>query len=94
MEPDLRAPGHLRLAFRELGLAIGLAGVPILERDEFVRRLDPSARSSLAYLAYCLPLRAEIESFWLSPTQRRTSTWIAHADINDVMGVVPRSVES
>jgi hypothetical protein len=84
-EPDLRAPAHLRLAFRELGLAIGLAGVSMLGIDVPTRRLDGLGRADVPDLAKWVPLRGEIESFWLDPSSRRTSTWIEHEDINDVM---------
>ena len=67
---ELRAPAARRLAFRELGLAIGLAGASMLELDGF---------------ADLAPLRSEIESFWLRPESRRASTWTEHEDINDVM---------
>lgn len=36
-------------------------------------------------LARYAALRAEIESFWLSPAHRQTRTWLDHEDINDVM---------
>jgi hypothetical protein len=72
-EPDLQGPAHHRLAFRELGLAIGLAGLSMF---------DPEA---IPELARYLPLRDTIESFWLQPGHRRVSTWIDHTDINQVM---------
>jgi hypothetical protein len=59
-----------RLAFRELGLSIGLAASEALP--------TPSLRPFL-------PLRGEIESFWLDPVHRANSTWLEHEDINDVM---------
>ncbi len=73
---ELRAPAHRRLAFRELGLALGLAAVPRLRR---------------AGAAVCDPLRdlaaiaRAIEEFWLRPAERAASSWQEHADINDVM---------
>jgi hypothetical protein len=84
-QPDLRAPAHRRLAFRELGLAIGLAGLEILENDAFARRLDASAQASLAELEQYVPLATEIEAFWALPYHRQVPTWVEHADINDVM---------
>jgi len=69
-EQDLRAPASYRLGFRELGLAIGLAAAERIDDP----RLTPH-----------LPLRSKIESFWLDPKNRATSTWLDHADINDVM---------
>jgi hypothetical protein len=73
-KPHLRLPADERLAFRELGLAIGLAAADLMEQG--------AHRSQLARHA---PLRAEIESFWLREEHRRTDTWLQHADINDVM---------
>jgi hypothetical protein len=82
---DLRAPAHLRLAFRELGLAIGLAALSTLEREPFARRLDAAAKDSVEELDTYAPLRTEIESFWLLPYHREVPSWVEHADINDVM---------
>ncbi len=82
---DLRAPAHIRLAFRELGLAIGLASLSALEREPFARRLDAAAKASLQELDTYVPLRTEIESFWLLPYHREVPSWVDHADINDVM---------
>jgi hypothetical protein len=74
---ELRLPATHRLAFRELGLAIGLAVVaPMTERG---------GSASLDRLADFVPLRARIESFWLRPEHRRTPLWLEHANINDVM---------
>jgi hypothetical protein len=74
---ELRAPATHRLAFRELGLAIGLAAVEVLHQ----RGGDPVVEQ----LARFVPLRAEIESFWLHPEHRRTPAWLEHENINDVM---------
>jgi len=86
---DLRGPAEGRLAFRELGLAIGLAAVRAME-DGTERAPDglpggAAVRASLAHLARYAPLRAEIEAFWLEPEHRRVATWLEHEDINDVM---------
>jgi hypothetical protein len=79
----LRAPAARRLAFRELGLAIGLASVAYL--DEGGPAAGPGSRSVRAELERYAPLRAEIESFWLRPENRDAALWREHADINDVM---------
>ena len=69
--PDqLRRPAELRLAFRELGLAIGLSAA--LEID--ATRFGPFRW-----------LGDAIRSFWLEPAHRRARTWLDHEDINDVM---------
>lgn len=80
-QPDLRAPARQRLAFRELGLAIGLAAV---ERDEW-HVAAAGVRGRIEQLAAYGPLRREIEACWLQPEHRRAEGWLAHADINDVM---------
>ncbi len=79
--PDLRRPALYRLAFRELGLAIGLA---TLDSDRW-----PAAPAGGAWtrdrLAQFASLRNEIAEFWLREEHRRLDTWLEHADINDVM---------
>ena len=74
---ELRAPATHRLAFRELGLAIGLAALTAMT--------EHAGGASVERLSRFVPLRAEIESFWLRPEHRRTAAWLAHANINDVM---------
>ena len=76
---DLQLPARYRLAFRELGLAIGLHAV------ERMQAADPGQRAQLEGLAQYLPLAGDIEAFWLDPAQRRSATWIEHQDINTVM---------
>jgi len=78
---DLRAPASHRLAFRERGLAIGLA---TLDRDDWPASRS-TVRASVDRLSRYRPLRAEIESFWLRPEHRRVDSWREHANINDVM---------
>lgn len=80
--PSLPA-GH-RLAFRELGLSIGLHAVEGLRRalgDE----LDDALAASLDALLAHRPLAGEIETFWTDPAHRRAPTWTGHRDINEVM---------
>jgi hypothetical protein len=79
---DLRMPAHRRLAFRELGLAIGLAALPLVRKT--ARALGPSTSASLDELEGYAALGGEIASFWLLP-EHRTSTWDEHRDINEVM---------
>jgi hypothetical protein len=84
--PDLRAPADRRLAFRELGLAIGLAAVDRMERDA---RREPEwtagARARIEQLMRYASLRAQIEAFWLRPEHRQARAWLDHEDIDDVM---------
>jgi len=76
---DLQLPARYRLAFRELGLAIGLHAV------ERMQAAAPGQRAQLEALKHYLPLAGDIEAFWLDPTQQRAATWIEHQDINTVM---------
>ncbi len=76
---ELRMPARYRLAFRELGLAIGLHGV------ERLHAASPKQRTQLQVLMEYLPLRDEIEAVWLDPEQQRVATWMEHQDINEVM---------
>ena len=78
---ELLAPADRRLAFRELGLATGLAGLSALAASPRIARLGDRA----IRLARYAPLRAEIESFWLVPAHRQSALWVEHEDIDDVM---------
>jgi hypothetical protein len=71
-----------RLAFRELGLAIGLHGLQ--RTDELMQRDQDLAVACRDLCAY-LPLAEQIERFWSLPEHRAVSTWLEHRDINDVM---------
>jgi hypothetical protein len=77
-QPELRWPANHRLAFRELGLAIGLAAIDHAgwpASVEIVRE----------HLARYAPLRNQIETFWLAPQNRLSEAWRRHENINDVM---------
>ncbi len=89
------APAARRLAFREIGLAIGLAAVDRMvhaERSENLSHRSSDTQAVLSQLARHVPVRTEIESFWLRPEHRSAAAWVDHQDINDVMlatSVVP-----
>jgi hypothetical protein len=82
-----RQPAPLRLAFRELGLAIGLASVEPLARtlNGGVGASQDVPRAHVRALADAVPLAGEIRSFWLVPTHRTARSWTDHRDINEVM---------
>lgn len=69
-QPDLRLSAGHRLAFRELGLAIGLAAADAMGAPGFSRFLH---------------VRDEITQFWLADEHRRSRTYRGHEDISDVM---------
>lgn len=82
-------PLSYRLAFRELGLAIALHGIPAVY--ETVERNDSFAprRKALVSLleeieSYAF-LTGEIESTWIKPDNRSTVLWLEHKNINSVM---------
>lgn len=85
---DLEQPAEHRLAFRELGLSIGLAGVEELARwweesaDIFPKR---EMKAVMDALDHFLPLREEIESFWQDEGNQQACTWKDHQEINMVM---------
>jgi hypothetical protein len=80
-QSDLRASADHRLAFRELGLAIGLAAFTNIEREH----LAPATKRACARIDRDASLKSVIDGFWLDPAHRRASSWTDHADINDVM---------
>jgi len=86
---ELQLPAKHRLAFRELGLAIGLHAVERLhqadDHESEHAATSPQLRAQLQALIQYLPLRDEIEAIWRDPEQQRAATWIEHQDINEVM---------
>jgi hypothetical protein len=82
-------PAERRLAFREIGLSIGLAAVVEIRR---LTKLHPHAPTDGARVSAALEilqrhecLRDEILAFWLEPANRESPSWSAHRDINEVM---------
>jgi hypothetical protein len=80
---ELRQPASRRLAFRELGLAIALAGLEPL-RDR-VAKDRAELRERIRALLPKAALGSSIVSFWLDPENRRGTTWSDHREINEVM---------
>ncbi len=84
----LKLPARYRLAFRELGLSIGLAAIEKLRglieqgpRAPGMRRLLSRTEDLMQYV----PLRERIESYWLELPRRQAEEWMEHRDINMVM---------
>jgi hypothetical protein len=80
--PLLSLPAAQRLAFRELGLAIGLRGAAGAT-PRLAGRADLAP--AVAALEPYLPLAARITGFWAEPANQRGRTWSDHRDINEVM---------
>ncbi len=85
----LSLPAHHRLAFRELGLSIGLHAVERLPGQVECKSNSFSTEPELKVLIQALkryePLAETIERFWLQPETQGAGTWIEHRDINMVM---------
>jgi hypothetical protein len=85
----LNRPMQHRLAFRELGLAIGLKALPIIanamgkNRSTFESR--PALRQTIDLLLPYEALSDEIIGLWLRHAELQHESWKAHQDINEVM---------
>lgn len=78
-------PAERRLAFRELGLAIGLRAIGSLSElvsstAEFTRW-----RPAVEDLRHHQPLADDLVAYWRVPHHRRATSWTDHVDINRVM---------
>ena len=86
---QLTLPAAYRLAFRELGLSIGLKGTGKLwgllkiNPDLFGRK-SPLPRRVEALMEH-VPLSETIERFWLDGKNREAGSWTEHREINMVM---------
>lgn len=83
--PD--APAAHRLAFRELGLAIGLHAAERMDTGAAAAESGdpPDSTTGSATLRPPPGLADEIEAFWSRPAHRRARAWTEHGDINRVM---------
>jgi len=85
---DLKQPAQYRLAFRELGLAIGLHAVERMQLLFDTITDDKSKKqlqAKLNTLKQYTDMRGHIEQFWLNPQHQQSNTWTEHLDINEVM---------
>ena len=78
----LARPASRRLAFRELGLAIGLKAIPMIVEPAHAMKIR--GRLQEWYLPY-QSLAEEIIDVWLPCAKSPDESWQAHEDINDVM---------
>ena len=85
-----RSDAH-RLAFRELGLAIGIHGLPRIRTLAGANRLVANISDRMQQYQ---PLAEQIEAFWTDPAHRTSTTWIDHRDINMVMLATSLAPES
>ena len=85
----LEPPAEHRLAFRELGLSIGLHSVrqlqSLVQDHSALFEQKGSLPAGLAALTGYLPIGERIESFWMDETNQRAASWTGHREINMVM---------
>ena len=88
-QDPLQFPVDFRLAFRELGLSIGLRAV---ERMQGLVEANPGIfgervqhHSRLEVLRQYSPWADRIETFWLERPHQEAESWLAHREINMVM---------
>lgn len=84
----LRHPVEYRLAFRELGLAIGLHAVERINTylSEYLENFQENSFAELLEtISGYQSLRKSIEDCWLTPENRKSRTWESHQNINNVM---------
>lgn len=85
----LKYPAEYRLAFRELGLSIGLHALEKLpgmfQDNPSLFEKTGSLSRQIESLRQYAPLIEAIEKFWLEPASQASSTWKDHEDINMVM---------
>ncbi len=86
---SLDLPADYRLAFRELGLSIGLQAIErlegLIEDCAGAFRKDDDVHSHIRGLMEYIHLSERINSFWLESANRKSSSWTEHREINMVM---------
>ena len=84
-----RLPADYRLAFRELGLSIGLSGVEgllhMIHENPALFGGDSSLQVQVEALQSYVPLGEAIERFWLDSRNQAAGSWTEHREINMVM---------
>jgi hypothetical protein len=85
----LKLPTFYRLAFRELGLSIGLQAVVklqgLIEQYPRVFKKKHDVHSRIKSLMEYTHLGELINTFWLESKNRESGRWTEHSDINMVM---------
>jgi hypothetical protein len=86
---SLKASAQYRLAFRELGLSLGIHALErlqrLMQRKADIFEVEPSLHRQVEILLRYGSLAEIIENFWLVPANRRVRSFAEHADINTVM---------
>lgn len=84
-----RFPAHYRLAFRELGLSIGLQAIMkvqgLIEKYPGVFKKKHDITSLIRNIMDYAHLSELINNFWLERKNRESDNWTGHSTINMVM---------
>ena len=84
-----KLPAEYRLAFRELGMSVGLHVIQriraLIEKSDDIFLDYEEIGATIDAFEPFMYLREAIESFWMEPQNRKSQTWIEHKDINSVM---------
>jgi hypothetical protein len=84
----LGLPADYRLAFRELGLSVGLRAAEklqgLIEQNPGLFKKGHPLHKRIEPLMRYVPLADTIETFWLERANREADSWTAHRDINMV----------
>ena len=85
----LNLPANYRLAFRELGLSIGLQAIVklqgLIDQHPGVFKKQYDVHSRVQRLMDYTHLSELINIFWLAVKNRESGSWTEHRDINMVM---------
>ncbi len=88
-EEMTKLPSNYRLAFRELGLSIGLRASTMLStfvaKNAAIFREEEDLDDRIRALKRYERLRETVEAFWLTSENRQAESWMAHRDINMAM---------
>lgn len=76
-----------RLAFRELGLSIGLKGLKLMEicMEDHPELFTSTHKNLLKQIKNYQYISSDIDEFWLNPSNQKSMNWKEHRDINMVM---------
>ncbi len=85
----LNLPADYRLAFRELGLSIGLQAVMrlqgLIEQYPGIFSKNPDVYAHIRSIMDYAYLIERINTFWLERNNRESGSWTEHREINMVM---------
>lgn len=78
---------NYRLAFRELGLSIGLKGIKLMEvwMGDHPGIFTSTHKNMLRQIKNFEYISQSIDEFWLNPLNQKSMNWKEHRDINMVM---------